>query len=227
MPRPSRAVRGRPQLPCRVCGPPAARAHRDPLGRRGWGREGRRGRARAGGADRKEGLREGREKRCGRRGECEGRKEGRRRAAGLCPSRAPGAQGHLQHSLGSGCAEKPGLEDRGASAAKGPRLGASTARRWSRAGGVRAWGHLVVGRDAGGKAPAREDQGSSPRCPPLPLLKGLGYCGVRDPNGVGGGSGYLLRGEASLGPEEVVGRQGGDGAWAPGTALGLGASAGR
>lgn len=45
---------------------------------------------------------------------------------------------------------------------------------------------------------------------------------LRGPNGGGGGSGYLLPGEASLGPGELVGRRGGGGARASGVRAGAG-----
>lgn len=50
--------------------------------------------------------------------------------------------------------------------------------------------------------------------------------GLRGPNGGGGGSGYLLRGEASPGPGKVVERLGGGDARAPGAVLRLGAAVG-
>lgn len=144
VPSPSRAVRGRPRLPCRVCAPPAARARRGPGGEQG--REGRRGRARAGGAGRKEGSREGREERCGRRGECEGRTEGRRRAAGLCPRPGPGGSGRARRGCSTawaqGARRDPAWGDPGTSAAKGLWLGVSAAPALERSGGVGAWGHL-------------------------------------------------------------------------------------
>ncbi|XP_014799460.1 PREDICTED: translation initiation factor IF-2-like [Calidris pugnax] len=87
---------------------------------------------RAGGARGKEGSREGREERCGRGGECEGRTE-ERKAAELCPRRAPGAR------------EEPLLGSPGTSAAKGPRLGVSAAPVLERSGGVCAGGHPARG----------------------------------------------------------------------------------
>lgn len=231
VPSPSRAAPSSP--PDSAPPPPPLRSPGSPGAHRGTGvggREGRRGRARAGRTGRKEGSREGREETCGRRGECEERTEGRRRALGLCPSWAPGERGepvgaveHLQHSPGSGCAGGSSLGDPGTPAAQGPRLGVSTAPALEWSGGVRA---RPVGYGAGGETPAREDEGSSPGCPPPPRLKGLGDCGVRGPNGEECGSGYLLRGEASPGPGKVVERLGGGDARAPGAVPRLGAAVG-
>lgn len=118
-----------------------------------------------------------------------GRREGD--TVGLCPSQAPGTRGQpigaatlAYHSLGSGCAEEPGLGDPGTSAAAGPWLGVS----------VRDQGHTArpVGSSAHREAPAREDEGSSHWCPPR--LKGLGSDGVRGPNRGRGSSRCLLRG---------------------------------
>lgn len=55
--------------------------------------------------------------------------------------------------------------------------------------------------------PARQDEGSSPRCPPTPRLRRLGDYGGTQTE-AGGASGHVLRGEASPRPGKVVGKRG-------------------
>lgn len=101
--RSSRAVRNPPAPP--QPGPAGGRRGSEVRGGRDSG-AGQRPRS-----EQKGGLGEGREERCGRRGECGGRTEGMRRRGGSAGRVRPSSGTHLRSSPGAGCGGKAGPGD--------------------------------------------------------------------------------------------------------------------